>query len=342
MPSDFASARTVRLTRNAVVMIDQKALPAKLGYVRCRNWRQVANAIRDMTVRGAPAIGIAAAMGLVLAAEGTRANTREALLNDLQRAAAGLRATRPTARNLFWAIDRMLKRAENTPGEVASIRKALREEANQMAEEEIRASHRIGDFGAELLANGDRVLTHCNTGTLATVSYGTALAVIRSAARQGKQIQVWATETRPRLQGAKLTAFELKRDRIPVTVIADSAVGLLMSRGMVSKIVVGADRITRDGVINKIGTYNIALAAKAHGIPFYVAAPKSSFDLDVSAYDIAIEERDASEVTTIGPHRIVPKGVEVFNPAFDVTPMELVTRIICEEGVLDSNKLRST
>jgi methylthioribose-1-phosphate isomerase len=333
--------RTVEWVNGKVRMIDQTRLPYKLTYVTFKDHRKVAKAIRAMVVRGAPAIGVAAAMGLALAAEANRAKTREQFMNELRAAANVLRMSRPTAWNLFWAVDRILRKAEASTGSPSETSREIVEEAQKMADEDVQANRRIGEFGAALLQDGDRVLTHCNAGTLATVSYGTALAPIRTAVMQGKKVRVFATETRPRLQGAKLTTFELLRDKIPVTLIVDGAAGYVMSRGLVSKVIVGADRITRRLVANKVGTYLLALAAEANHIPFYVAAPSSTFHLQGDQIDLKIEERGAQEVTHIAGKRIVPKGVEVFNPAFDLTPVELVEGFITENGVLTPEMLRA-
>jgi methylthioribose-1-phosphate isomerase len=322
-------------------MIDQTRIPYKFRYVAFKDYTQVAKAIRDMVVRGAPAIGVAAAMGLALAATSSHATTREQLVRELEVAADVLRRSRPTAWNLFWAIDRILGRAQAASGGPRDIATQVVNEALRMAEEDVEANRKIGEYGAELLEDGDCVLTHCNTGTLATVSYGTALAPIRTAVSQGKKIRVIATETRPRLQGAKLTTYELLRDRIPMTLIVDGAVGYVMRRGLVKKAFVGADRITTKFVANKVGTYLIALAAQANQVPFYVAAPSSSFDLRQNHTEVNIEERSPQEVTHIGGRRIVPKGVKVFNPAFDLTPVDLVRGFITEKGVLAADTLRT-
>jgi methylthioribose-1-phosphate isomerase len=287
-----------------------------------------------MVVRGAPAIGAAAAMGIALAANASRTKPRERFLHELEIAADVLRSSRPTAWNLFWAIDRMMRKARETEGSGREIALAVVEEAQRIAEEDIEANHRIGEFGATLISDGDQILTHCNTGTLATVSYGTALAPIRTAISQGKKVIVIADETRPRLQGAKLTTYELLRDGIPVTLIVDGAAGYVMKMGMVQKVIVGADRITRKYVANKVGTYMVALAAKANNVPFYVAAPSSTFDFGNESGDVKIEERDQAEVTHIAGKRITPRGVPVFNPAFDLTPLELVEGFITERGVI--------
>jgi methylthioribose-1-phosphate isomerase len=334
----MSELRTVEWVNDHVRMIDQTQLPERVVYVNLKDYRQVSRAIRGMVVRGAPAIGVAAAMGMALAVHTNRSKSRERILKELEVAAESLRGSRPTAQNLFWAVDRILRRAHDASvGEdVAAL---VVEEAERMAEEDVQANLSIGRYGADLIADGDQVLTHCNTGTLATVNYGTALAPIRTAIRQGKRVRVIATETRPRLQGAKLTTYELLSDKIPVTLIVDGAAGYVIRRGMVQKIIVGADRITRSLVANKVGTYLIALAAQASNIPFYVAAPASTFDLRRSSSDVKIEERDAKEVTHINGRRIPPRGVPVYNPAFDLTPVELVKGFITEKGVFTSDRL---
>jgi methylthioribose-1-phosphate isomerase len=324
----MSELRTVEWRNGHVRMIDQTQLPNRFVYVNLKDYRQVSNAIRTMVVRGAPAIGVAAGMGMALAAYRNRDKGRERTLKELETAAEVLKASRPTAQNLFWAVD---------PRD--DIARVVVEEAMNMAEEDVQANLSIGRYGADLIADNDQVLTHCNTGTLATVSYGTALAPIRTAVRQGKSIKVVATETRPRLQGAKLTTYELMSDKIPVTLIVDGAAGYVIKRGMIQKIIVGADRITTKFVANKVGTYLIALAAEANNVPFYVAAPASTFDLRPDCSDIEIEERDAKEVTYINGKRIPPRGVPVYNPAFDLTPVELVKGFITEKGVFTPNSL---
>jgi methylthioribose-1-phosphate isomerase len=322
-------------------MIDQTKLPYKFAYVSFKDYRRVARAIREMTVRGAPAIGVAAAMGLALAANAARTKDKEHFMLELQNAADLLQKSRPTARNLFWAIDRILgktRSASGVPNEMASLVVA---EARKMAEEDVQANRKIGENGAALIDEGDHILTHCNTGTLATVSYGTALAPVRTAITQGKKIHVIATETRPRLQGAKLTTYELLRDRIPVTLIVDGAAGYVLKMGLVQKVIVGADRITRKFVANKVGTYLIALAAQANRIPFYVAAPASTFDLRNKKPEVKIEERSPNEVTHIEGKRITPRGLPVFNPAFDLTPVELVRGFITDKGVIAPEMLEA-
>jgi len=319
-------------------MIDQRRLPGEETYVRCRDHREVAAAIRDMVVRGAPAIGVAAAFGLALGARSTRSEGA-ALRSEWDDMCAVMSATRPTAVNLFWAIERMRQRFLSMAAVGSqTLRQALLDEALAIQHEDLESCRHIGDHGAELLPAEARVLTHCNAGSLATAGYGTALGVVRSAAKLGRLKGVLADETRPFLQGARLTAWELHKDGIPVTVITDGMAAHMMARGEVNVVVVGADRIARNGdVANKIGTYGLAVLAREHGIPFYVAAPVSTFDLATpSGDDIPIEERGAEEVTHVAGRRIVPDGVPVRHPAFDVTPHRYVTAIICERGVARS------
>jgi methylthioribose-1-phosphate isomerase len=326
---------TVSWEDGVVVMIDQRRLPDEQVFLRCRTPSEVADAIRGMAIRGAPAIGVAAAMGLALAACHSRAEG-PALAAEFEASARELAATRPTAVNLFWAIDRMRRRFQAlAEAGGPALRRGLVDEALAMHAEDLAACRRMGDFGAELLPAEARVLTHCNAGALATAGYGTALGVIRSAARLGKIKNVVADETRPYLQGARLTAWELMQDAIPTTLIADSMAGYLMAKGEVNAVVVGADRIARNGdVANKIGTYSVAILAREHGIPFYVAAPVSTFDLATADGSlIPIEERSPDEVTHHGGKRLAPPGVAVRNPAFDVTPHRYVTAIVCERGV---------
>jgi methylthioribose-1-phosphate isomerase len=324
-----AVVETVGWDGEAVVLIDQRRLPAEEVYLRCRDHREVAAAIKDMVVRGAPAIGVTAALGVALGVKRSGIAAFDAICEEL-------RLTRPTAVNLFWAIERMRRRFEAAaPAGAAAVEQALLEEALAIRAEDIAACRRMGDLGAELIPQGARLLTHCNAGALATAGYGTALGVVRSAARQGKVVQVFADETRPFLQGARLTAWELAKDGIPVTLIADVMAGHMMARGEVDAVVVGADRIAANGdVANKIGTYTVAVLAKENGIPFYVAAPVSTFDLATPSGDrIPIEERPEDEVTHHGGRRMAPVGVAVRNPAFDVTPNRYVTAIVCERGV---------
>ena len=321
---------------DTVRMIDQRKLPLEFSVVEYADYRDVARAIQDMTIRGAPAIGAAAAFGLALLARQSKATTSEALLADLSGAARVLSATRPTAVNLSWAIGRMLSKAtalRQLP--VQAQREALIAEAQAIADEDVEINRRMGAHGAALIEDGFRILTHCNAGALATVDYGTALAVIRSAHEQGKKVHVWVDETRPRLQGASLTAWELMRDGIPMTLIADNAAGHLMLSGRVDIVLVGSDRTAANGdVANKIGTYKLAVLARENGIPFYPVVPTSTIDLSVATGDdIPIEERDAREVTHVRGQRIAPDGVPVYNPAFDVTPHRYVTGIITENGI---------
>jgi len=333
--------RTIEWKDGVVVTIDQTKLPNELVFLKMEKCSDVASAIENMKLRGAPLIGVAAAYGLALTAFHSKAKKREDLMKEIEESAEILRKTRPTAVNLFWAINRIVKKARETSGDAKAVAKAVIEEAQRMADEDVEVNRKIGEHGSKLIEDGDVILTHCNAGSLATVDYGTALGIIRAAWNQGKQIKVIATETRPKLQGARLTAYELKRDGIPVTLITDSMVGYVMSKQLVNKVVVGADRIVRDAVINKIGTYNIAVLAHEHGIPFYVAAPTSTMDLDHSSGDVVIEERNPEEVTHLRSERIAPKGVEVMNPAFDVTPMKYVSAIITETGVLSPETLKT-
>jgi len=333
--------RTIYWRDGTVVLIDQRLLPHKLRYLRLRTAGQVARAIREMAVRGAPAIGVAAAMGLALTAHRTKTRNRGRLLEELRRSYELLKSTRPTAVNLFWALERVMRAAESA-SDADEVRRRVIEEALRIAEEDVEVNRRIGENGANLIDDGDRILTHCNAGALATAGYGTALGVIRSAFSQGKKIMVYACETRPRLQGARLTAWELIREGIPVKLITDNMAAFLMQRGEVDKVIVGADRIlAKTGhVINKIGTLSHAISARYYGIPFLVAAPFSSIDFKSALEDVVIEERDPREVLYIDGVRIAPRGVEVWNPAFDITPPELVTYIVTERGVYRPEELR--
>ena len=322
-----------------LIILDQTRLPLEEVWLELTEPGQVAEAIKNMRVRGAPLLGAVAAFGLSLAAVRSRARDPQELLSELEAVAELIRSTRPTAVNLFWALDRVLNAAKKAEGDVEAIKAAVVEEAKRIAEEDVEMNKRIGLHGQKLVPDGSTVLTHCNAGALATVGYGTALGVIRAAVEAGKKIRVMATETRPLLQGARLTAYELLRDGIPVTLITDNMVGYVMSKGMVDLVVVGADRIVRDGVFNKIGTYTIAVLAKEHEVPFYVAAPSSTLDLGRSSGEVVIEERSPDEVTHVGPVRIAPEGVDVLNPAFDFTPMRYVTAIITEDGVFRPDEL---
>src|SRR5918911_1185415 len=325
---------TVTWKDDSVVLIDQTKLPNKLAYVRCKNYKEVANAIKKLVVRGAPAIGISAALGLALAAVHSKAENLNQLLADLDTAMKTLQSTRPTAVNLFWAIKRVMQKATEKKS-IGEVKKTILDEALKMLKEDIEINKRIGRNGAKLFENGDVIMTHCNAGSLATAAYGTALGVIRAAREDGKHVTVIATETRPVMQGSRLTTFELQHDGIDVSLIPDTAVGFMMSKGVIKHVIVGADRILRTGhVFNKIGTYQVSVIANMHKIPFYVAAPFSTFDFESNPKDIVIEERSIEEVTKIGKKRVVPKGIRVFNPAFDMTPPELITGIITETGIL--------
>lgn len=326
--------RPVRWDGDVLVLIDQTRLPHRLVEVRYTDWEGVADAIRRMVVRGAPAIGAAAACGLVLAARQICTSDMPRFREEWLTVTEAFAGTRPTAVNLFWAIERM-KQVMNACSTPEEARSRLRRESEAILEEDIQANRAIGRYGQTLIPDGARILTHCNAGALATVGYGTALGVIRAAVEAGKRVQVYADETRPRLQGMQLTAWELVREGIPVTVITDTMAGMLMRRGEIGVVVVGADRIAANGdVANKVGTYSVAVLAKHHGIPFYVAAPISTIDLKVAdGSGIPIEERSCEEVTHIAGRRIAPKGVRVMNPAFDVTPAQLVSAIITEVGI---------
>ena len=326
--------RTIRWLNGTVETIDQTKLPNEVAFIRMKTCDDVAEAIRTMKIRGAPLLGASAAFALALTAYHTKAKTPERLFQELQGSAETIRKTRPTAVNLFWALDRILRKAQDVSANCAALAKFVIEEAKRIADEDVAANHLIGKHGAELVQDGDVILTHCNAGALATVDYGTALGVVRAAWEQGKRIRVFADETRPLLQGARLTAYELKRDGIPVTLITDNMAGYVMSKHMVKMVIVGADRILKDAVVNKIGTFTVAVLAREHKIPFYVAAPKSTFDMSRTSTEVLIEERKPEEVTLISGRRIAPEGVDVFNPAFDITPLDYVTAIVCEDGIL--------
>jgi methylthioribose-1-phosphate isomerase len=330
--------KTVEWTAEGISLIDQRQLPCKEAYVVCRSADEVADAIRGMVVRGAPAIGVTAALGIALGVEKAGAVTTEAMRAEVYRICDLLAATRPTAINLFWAIGRMRKLFDGLAqngADPAAIRKRLSDEAQAILQEDIAACRTMGDYGAALLPAGKTVMTICNAGALATAGYGTALGVIRSAVRGGKQVDVLALETRPFLQGARLTAWELQQDGIPTTLITDNMAGYFLHSGRVGAVVVGADRIAANGdTANKIGTYSVAVLAKENGVPFYVAAPLSTVDLEISSGgDIPIENRPESEVTHIQGVRIAPDGIRVANPVFDVTPSRYIAAIVTERGV---------
>jgi len=325
--------KTVEWKDNSVIMIDQTKLPNSLEYVTYTDYNQVADAIRTLVVRGAPAIGVSGAFGLALAALQSNAKEKDQLIQDLEIAKKILFETRPTAVNLAWGLEKIM--SVTKAGEtVDQIRTSVIETAKQMAEDDIQINMSIGKNGSELFNESDTIMTHCNAGALATVGYGTALGVIRATKESGKNIKVIATETRPVQQGSRLTAFELKYDNIDVSLIPDTAVGYTMANGLVNGVIVGADRILRTGhVFNKIGTYQVATMAKNHDIPFYVAAPLSTFDMKGNPEDVIIEQRKASEVTGIGDKKTAPDGINVINPAFDMTPPGLISGIITENGI---------
>ena len=328
--------QTLEWTSRGVRFIDQTKLPTEEVYVNCTTHQQVADVIRNMVVRGAPAIGVAAAMGIALGVKNSKAENGADLKKDFDQICETIRHTRPTAVNLFWAIRRMQDKFETLRiRPIPQIKQALIEESQRMHAEDIAANQAMGRHGATLMPASGGVLTHCNAGALATAGYGTALGVIRAAVEQGKKIHVYADETRPFLQGSRLTAWELMKDGIPTTVISDNMAGAMMKQGKIGAVVVGADRIAANGdVANKIGTYTVAVLAKEHGIPFYVAAPISTVDLDTpDGSKIPIEQRNAREVTHIAGKQMVPDGVGVENPAFDVTPAKYVAAIITERGV---------
>jgi methylthioribose-1-phosphate isomerase len=325
---------TVFWEDGVVRMIDQRIIPDRFEVLTLRNYEEVADGIRTMAVRGAPAIGVSAALGLALAAQEAARGPQEQFWPSLKQAAEVLRGTRPTAVNLFWAINRVMQVAEAHAAEPQSTADAVLNEALAVQEEDIRANRAMGAFGAELMPEGN-ILTHCNTGSLAAVYFGTALGVIRAAHDGGKKVHVWVDETRPRLQGMKLTAWECRELGIPATIISDNMSASLMRKGKVDAAIVGADRIAANGdTANKIGTYGVAVLAKTHGVPFYVAAPLSTVDFDLPHGDlIPIEERADTEMTHANGVRLAPEGVPVYNPAFDVTPAEWITAIITERGV---------
>lgn len=332
--------RTIEWKDGAVVMLDQRLLPTQEEYLEFRDYREVARAIKDMVIRGAPAIGVAAALGIALGMQKARGDLRR----GFETIAATMAATRPTAVNLFWAIDRMRQVFESVAGQsAAEIRRRLLDEALAIHAADIAANRAMGRFGEALIPAGATVMTHCNAGALATAGYGTALGVIRAAHEAGKNISVIANETRPFLQGARLTAWEMKKERIPTTLITDNMAGHFIKAGRVSCIVVGADRIAANGdVANKIGTYTLAVLAKRHRIPFFVAAPVSTVDLRCpTGDDIPIEDRPPREVTHIGGRQMAPRGIGVANPAFDVTPNDLVSAIITDRGIARAPFTRS-
>jgi methylthioribose-1-phosphate isomerase len=329
--------QTLEWTESGVRFLDQRKLPGAEVYVTCSTHEEVADVIRDMVVRGAPAIGVAAAMGIALGIKNSPASNAQELEREFEKICDLIAKTRPTAVNLFWAIRRMKEKFQS-PGSrsIPQIKQALIEEAKRMHAQDIAANQALGRHGAMLMPSHGGVLTHCNAGALATCGYGTALGVIRAAVEQGKKIHVYADETRPFLQGSRLTAWELMKDGIPITVISDNMAGAMMKQGKIEAVIVGADRIAANGdVANKIGTYTVAVLAKEHGIPFYVAAPFSTIDLNTpDGSKIPIEQRNIREVTHIGGRQVVPEGVQVENPAFDVTPAKYVSAIVTERGIV--------
>ncbi len=328
------AVRTIQWNNNHVVMLDQRLLPNKEIYRVYRDYEGVAQAIRDMVIRGAPAIGVAAAMGVALGALWVKGKNFD---REIERIFRTLERTRPTAVNLFWALERMRRiYIEKRSHGVDVVKQLLKSEAIKIYQEDIAANRQLGKFGAKLLGSSSRILTHCNAGALATAGYGTALGVIRAMKEAGKNVEVLANETRPFLQGARLTAWELKKDKIPVTLLTDNMVGYVMQKGRIDAVIVGSDRIAANGdVANKIGTYSIAVLARRHNLPFYVAAPTSSIDLKcLSGAEIPIEQRDAREVSHIFGRAITPRGVRILNPGFDITTHDLVSAIITEKGVI--------
>ncbi len=345
MTSPTPQVYPVIWNKDSVLLIDQTRLPGEYAFVEISRCEDMAQAIKTMIVRGAPAIGVAAAYGMYLGAREIQTTARDKFLMELEEVAQMLRSTRPTAVNLFWAIARMLKTAYESFGTVENLKTTLLETAQAINVEDLQTCQAIGDRGLEVLPTTPEtlsILTHCNAGALATAGYGTALGVVRSAWAQGRLARVYADETRPRLQGARLTAWECVQEGIPVTVITDSMAAHCMQRGLIDAIVVGADRIAANGdTANKIGTYSLALVAKAHNIPFFVAAPLSTIDFELSTgSQIPIEERDPAEIYQIGDTNLTPVGAEFYNPAFDVTPAELITAIITEQGAFAPAQLQ--
>jgi len=329
------AVKTIEWKNDRVIMLDQRLLPHKEVYRVCRDYKEVAAAIRDMVIRGAPAIGVAAAMGVAL---GGLKVAPKSFDREFEKIILTLGKTRPTAVNLFWALQRMREvYLRHRSSGVESVQRALKEEALKIFKDDIAANKQIGKYGARLMRHAKHIMTHCNAGALATAGYGTALGVLRALKESGGKFEVLVNETRPFLQGARLTAWELKKEKIPATLVTDNMAGYLMQKGRVDAVVVGCDRVAANGdVANKIGTYMIAVLAKRHGIPFYVAGPTSSIDINCpSGKDIPIEQRDAKEVSHIFGKALAPKGIKVFNPAFDVTAQELVSAIITEKGVIN-------
>jgi methylthioribose-1-phosphate isomerase len=317
---------------NSVLLVDQTLLPKEYKVIECKTLSSLCGAIKSLKVRGAPALGAAGGFGIALAAFLSSAKDIESIMKDLKVAGVALKSTRPTAINLAWGVERVLK-AANDAYDVREVRSIVLQEALEISEEDIATNKLIGKHGAKLLKDGDTILTHCNAGKMACVDWGTALGVVRSAVEAGKEVKVLACETRPLNQGSRITTWELMQDSIPVTLITDSAAGWAMRQELVDKVLVGADRITQDSVINKIGTYTLSVLAKEHEIPFYVAAPISTFDFEGWEGSVKIEMRDPNELRFFGSEQLAPETVEVYNPAFDATPMENVGALITERGV---------
>lgn len=318
--------------KNNIIMIDQTLLPGEYKVIECSTIESLCEAIKSLRVRGAPALGAAGGFGIALAAFKSSASSLEGLIKDIENAGKTIIATRPTAVNLSWGVNRVIRAVEDARN-IKEARMFALDESKAIADEDVEKNKQLGEYGASLLDDGDTVMTHCNAGRLACVDWGTALGVIRSARAEGKDIRVISCETRPLNQGSRITTWELMEDKIPVTLITDSMSGHVMRKGMVDKVIVGADRITQDAVFNKIGTYTHSVIAKEHGIPFYVAAPVSTFDFEHLEDEIEIELRKPDELRYFGNHQIAPLNVEVYNPAFDATPMENVSAIITENGV---------
>jgi methylthioribose-1-phosphate isomerase len=329
--------KTLEWAKGKLILLDQTKLPGKEFYLECSTYQEVARAIKNMVVRGAPAIGVAAAFGMVLGARQSKAKDPVRFLRDMSRVGQTLVATRPTAVNLLWAVERLNRMAQKNIGKgVPAVKQALQEEAIRILQEDLATNREIGRQGQLLVPDGASILTHCNAGALATAGYGTALGVVRAAFAAGKRIHVLVDETRPLLQGARLTSWELMKDRIPCTLIADNMAGWLMAQGKIDLVIVGADRIVANGdVANKIGTYSLARLCDVHRIPFYVAAPTSTIDLSIkTGRDVPIEERSPREVTTLQGRAIAPRGMKALNPAFDVTPHRYIQAIITEKGII--------
>ena len=318
--------------KDCIILVDQTKLPKDLEVIECKEIESFSEAIKQLKVRGAPALGAAGAFGIALAANRSKSTDLKDIKREIQVAAELLKKTRPTAVNLFYGIKRVLNKA-NSGNSVDEIKALSLDEAKKIANEDVELNKKIGEHGAKLFEDGDTVMTHCNAGKMACVDWGTALGVIRSAVQQKKKINVIACETRPLNQGSRITAWELMQDKIPVSLIVDSASGHVMRNGMVDKVIVGADRIVKDAVFNKVGTYKHAVLAKKHNIPFYVAAPISTYDMNRTEDEVIIEQRDADELKYFGQKQIAPADVNVYNPAFDATPLDLVTALITEKGV---------